>query len=224
MKGLAGPAKSVAAGKAYTCALLEDKTLQCWGVDDYGQLGTDLTATCNNQFGGPNCSRVPATVPGLSDVVAVSAGGYHACALLKDGTARCWGRNNWGQLGNGSTTSPPKSASPLEVVGLNNAIAISAGLSDIPYNSAHTCAVLSDQTVRCWGYNGYGELGNGSTTASGTPVAVPGVAATGIAVGWAHTCAVLTDKTVECWGYSNNGEMEMPQHCSPKRYPWSWTV
>ena len=131
-------------------------------------------------------------------VTAISAGANHTCARLTDGTVQCWGRNTYGELGNGSNTN---SNVPVSVTGLTGAIAIAAG-------AAHTCALLSGGTVQCWGVNPYGELGNGTTTNSKVPVSVTGLTgAIAITAGADHTCALLTGGTVQCWGWNLNGQL-----------------
>jgi len=128
-----------------------------------------------------------------------SMGGVaYNCALLSDGTAKCWGYNSYGQLGNGTTT---RSTTPVSVSGLSNAVAIATG-------RYHTCALLNDGTAKCWGYNIYGQLGNGSTNTSTTPVSVSGLHnAVAITTGAYHTCALLNDGTAKCWGYNNYGQL-----------------
>jgi alpha-tubulin suppressor-like RCC1 family protein len=98
----------------------------------------------------------------LNNVMAVAAGGYHTCALLGDGTVRCWGSNYSGQLGDGTTT---QRNTPATVSGLSGATAIAAG-------EYHTCALLGDGTVRCWGWNNYGQLGTGDPIYVTQPVVV----------------------------------------------------
>src|SRR5207253_335143 len=144
-------------------ALLPNGTVWCWGRNDEGQLGDGTT------LGRP----APVQVAGITGALAVSGGYHHTCALLSDGTVQCWGRNLEGQLGDGTTTS---SATPVRVGGVTGAVAVSAGI-------LHTCALLSNGTVKCWGAvgpnNDFGQLGNGATTGSSTPVTVAGTG-----VGW----------------------------------------
>ncbi|MFO0601560.1 MAG: hypothetical protein U0324_00230 [Polyangiales bacterium] len=149
----AGGASVAAAGgenAAHTCAALGDDTVQCWGSNGFGQLGDGTTTSSN--------IAVPARVTfAISDV---AAGGWHTCAIARaDGRVFCWGRNDAGQLGDGTTT---QRNTPVEVVGLRGVTAIAAGLR-------HTCAMFGGR-VRCWGDNAVGQLGDGSTTPRSTPV------------------------------------------------------
>ena len=129
----------------------------------------------------------------------ISAREYFACARLSDGTARCWGLNSIGQLGDGTIVSPR--LTPVPVSGLSNATAVATG-------GDHACARLSDGTVRCWGYNGDGQLGDGTTSGSSIPVTTTGIfTAVELAAGWRHTCARLADGTVRCWGYNSAGQL-----------------
>ena len=134
----------------------------------------------------------------LNNVMAVAAGRYHTCALLGDGTVRCWGANWYGQLGGGTLT---EHSTPVTVSGLSGATAIAAG-------EHHTCALLDDGTVRCWGANWYGQLGDGTLTNRRTPVTVSlPLSATAVAAGRGHTCALLGDGTVRCWGNNYSGQL-----------------
>jgi hypothetical protein len=114
----------------------------------------------------------------LSGVRQVSAGVSHTCAVLNDGTLRCWGDNGIGQLGNGTNTP---SKLPVIVSGISNAVAVSAG-------DYHTCALLNNGTLRCWGYNFYGQLGDGTNILWYFPVPVSGISnAVAVSAGWFHT-------------------------------------
>lgn len=116
----------------------------------------------------------------------------HTCALLAEGTVQCWGDNRTYQLGNGTAAS---SLSPVTVKAIAGATAITAG------GWAHTCALLSTGTVKCWGNNETAQLGAGTTSVYAEPVTVTGIStAVAVAAGVAHTCAVLSDGTVKCWG------------------------
>ena len=129
--------------------------------------------------------------------VAISAGDYHTCAILDDGSISCWGGNNIGQLGDGTTTNR---TSPTQTSSLGEgrtAVAITAGYY-------HTCAILDDGSVSCWGWNNYGQLGDGTTTNRNTPTQTSSLGtdrtAVAITAGQYHTCAILDDGSVSCWG------------------------
>jgi alpha-tubulin suppressor-like RCC1 family protein/subtilisin family serine protease len=131
-------------------------------------------------------------------VTGIAAGQFHSCAALADGTARCWGTNNSGQLGDGTTTLRPL---PVTVDGLATVTAVATG-------SYHSCARLADGSVECWGGNWAGQLGDGSTVPRPTPVPVPGItSATAISAGYGDTCALLDDGTVTCWGADGVGQL-----------------
>jgi alpha-tubulin suppressor-like RCC1 family protein len=182
---------AISAGIMHTCALLSDGTVKCWGYNAYGELGDGTTTNRNT----------PVSVVGLSNAVAISTGDLHTCALLSDGTAKCWGSNAYGQLGVDPITYGTQSSTPVSVVGLSNAIAITAG-------GYHTCALLSSGSVKCWGWNYYGQLGDGTNTWKSTPVSVYGLSnVVSISGGKYHTCALLSDGTVKCWGYNADGEL-----------------
>lgn len=186
----ASPAADVSAGGGHVCAVLTDGTARCWGSNGDGQLGTGSRSTL------PSSS--PRTVSGLSNATRIAAAGLSSCAALDDGTARCWGSNLYGQLGDGSASDQ---WSPSRVADLST-------VADIVPAGTHGCALLDDTTVRCWGDNRYGEVGDGMTYRRSTPTAVldlTGVAA--VAVGGGHTCALLHDGTVRCWGANNAGQL-----------------
>jgi hypothetical protein len=137
-------------------------------------------------------------VSGLSGAAVLAAGGYHSCALMPDATARCWGRNTRGQLGDGSSLQ--WSSTPVPVNGLTGAVAISGGFY-------HTCALVQDGTVQCWGDNDSGQIGN-TLPYSSVPVTVAGISnAIGVSAGAFHSCALLSDGTSRCWGRNTNGQL-----------------
>ncbi|MGD0273199.1 MAG: hypothetical protein ABSB96_05690 [Gaiellaceae bacterium] len=150
-----------------------------------------------------------------SPVSAISAGGTHSCALLSTGAVKCWGDNDKGELGNGTTTS---SSTPVAVIGIPNAKAITAGgeldthrspeilINTVP--GGHTCALISGGVIDCWGYNYYGQLGRGTYDDSATPVAVTVISgARAISAGADHVCALVSGGMVECWGDGYEGQL-----------------
>ena len=173
------------------CSITVTDTLNCWGEDLFGELG--------NGTENPTPSSNPTPVPGLTNVVQVSYGGPHVCALVKSGTVYCWGLNDHGDDGDGTTSQRD---SPVVVVGLPaDATQVSAG-------DDYTCALLKTQQVWCWGLNSVGQLGNNSTSDSSTPVRVKGVAgAIQITTGDAAGCVLVSTGAVQCWGSNAFGQL-----------------
>ncbi len=171
---------------AGNCALLDNYTLRCTGPNNYGQLGLGSFSVSNGtvDFG----SHQPA---------AISNGNNHNCAILTDGSVNCWGRNNLGQLGDGTNSNRN---APVSVnLGTNTtALAISAGTD-------FTCAITNSGAVKCWGFNGYGNLGDGSTNDSNTPVEVnhlTGMRAVAISTPGYSVCALFENGSIYCWGHT----------------------
>jgi alpha-tubulin suppressor-like RCC1 family protein len=190
--GLGSGVVAIALGYLHACALTRAGVVECWGYNRYGQLGDGTTTD----------RLVPVRVSGLASVAAISAGGGHTCALTRGGAVMCWGSNRYGELGDGTTTRRP---SPVPVSGLaGSATAIAAG------GEAHGCALTLGDEVRCWGYNGHGQLGDGTTTDRSVPVALVGLAAGARAIttgGFGHTCAIRRGGEVVCWGRNSSGQL-----------------
>lgn len=211
-------AVAVSAGGAHTCALLVSGRVTCWGLGALGALGygnttnvgDNVTPATNNFHGG----LVP--LPGNQTALAVGAGSTHTCALLSGGGVVCWGAANFGQLG--IATVIPVGDNELATAGVplpgaQSAVGLAVGAN-------HTCAVLTDGTVTCWGSGGFGRLGYGNLTTIGddeTPVANPvnggrvplpgGAAAMLATAGDQHTCVLLRSTALTCWGNGGAGRL-----------------
>jgi alpha-tubulin suppressor-like RCC1 family protein len=199
--GVESATLSVDAGEGHTCAVFGDGSdggAQCWGRNDLGQLGDGLLC------GNPCTTLQP--VSGLSSgIVAVAVGGSFSCALTSVGGVKCWGQNNLGQLGDGQTCGAFSCSTPVDVSGLSSGIiAISAGLD-------HACAVTATATLKCWGENSNGQLGDGQVCGTGActiPVDVAGLTSVqAVAAGGFHTCALHGTGGVSCWGRNLDGQL-----------------
>lgn len=185
---------TVAAGVTHTCALTADdhSSWDCWGNNWGGQLGGGTAGDDD----GVNTREDPVRVRGLDDIEDLQGGLFHSCALHRDGTVSCWGENNAGQVGDGTTE---RRLAPTRVDGLNDAKRLSV------FN-VHGCVLRGDGQVSCWGSNRNGRLGDGTTSTRTTPIEVPGITdAAEVAAGYAHTCVRHDDGAVSCWGDNRFG-------------------
>ncbi len=215
---LGGATTALFAGGYMSCALLENAKLVCWGANTYGVLGEGNLA---NRGDGPNemGAQLPAVDLGSGRTAKqVAMGLVHACAVLNDGSVKCWGENNHGQLGYGDTVrrddAPGAMGNALPTVSLGSGRSARV----VRGGHLHTCALLDDSTIECWGYNGQGQLGVGDTIDRGIvanqmgdtlPAVNLGTSARAIDVvaGGRHSCALLDSGVVKCWGGSPNGEL-----------------
>lgn len=196
----------VAAGANFACARRTDGTVWCWGNNANGHLGTGAMDT------SPLRSRPARVVAGggssdpLADTVQLAAQAEHTCAVMRLGALRCWGRNHFGQLGH-DASAYLYAADPLAVGRVGEVVEARPG-------ATHTCARLRDGSVRCWGNNRLGALGDGTTANRSTPadvlVSAGGVGlrpVVGVACGADHACALVGDGTARCWGAGDVGQL-----------------
>jgi alpha-tubulin suppressor-like RCC1 family protein len=198
-------ATSVASAGVSFCALLTTGSVDCWGADAYGELG-------NGKFNGPDCFLsgigycydTPQVVTGITNARSVTSEDNGYCAVLTTGGVGCWGDNSYGELGNGTIDGPHGEEGydkPQVVTGITDAMAVTSG-------GGSPCALLATGSVDCWGYNYYGELGNGTTVDSDVPVAVTGITdAMAVTSDGLDSCALLATGSVDCWGYNYYGEL-----------------
>ncbi|MDR0965254.1 MAG: hypothetical protein LBM75_01880 [Myxococcales bacterium] len=185
---------SIATGRDHTCALLDGGAVRCWGANTSGQLGNGTTTQ----------SATPVLASGIGTALSIVAGEVSTCALLVGGTARCWGDNTYGQLGR--TTTASQNLSP-GLVGAISSQSLGNG-AFLRMGGHHACAVLVDKTVRCWGRNDSGQLGDDTTVNKVTPTAVSGLTTvSSMCLGARHSCAVKADGSVWCWGNNTYGQL-----------------
>ncbi len=204
--GAGRTARALSAGASHTCALLDDGSVRCWGLGSNGRLGY------GNGTGDVGDNETPGSLPPVKlpkAATAITAGGKHTCAIVVDGNVYCWGAVLQGRLGYGSAVTmdvgddeDARDQGPVNLGPGRTARAISA-------DSAHTCALLDNGTVRCWGNGSNGKLGYGNTSDIGDdedpntlgPVDLGvGRTARAISAGNQNTCAILDNDTVRCWG------------------------
>lgn len=209
--GTGRAAMHLSAGGDHTCALLDDATLKCWGNNIYGQLGLGDGDSRGGEPGSMGDLLAPVDLGADRYAVDLATGWRHTCAVLDDGSVKCWGYNASGQLGLGDTET--RGTDPSEMGDGLAAVDLGTGLSATRVTATylHTCVVLEHGGVKCWGDNEYGQLGIGDDVLRGSDPADMGDAlpavdlgtnlyAVDVATGLRHTCAVLSNNRVKCWG------------------------
>jgi len=182
---------SIAGGIYHTCGLLSNGSMMCWGRNSNGQIGDGTTTTPRKN---------PVFVNTTESFVSITAGSYHTCGLLSNGSMMCWGYNNYGQIGDG--TENEDRLNPVFVNSTESFVSITAG-------NAHTCGLLSNGSMMCWGRNNYGQIGNGSASADVlNPVFVNSTDSfVSITGGDYHNCGLLENGSMMCWGRNTDGQI-----------------
>ena len=205
----------VSTGGSHTCALLDQGDLKCWGLNTSGQLGVRSSATALGDGSGEMGDSLSTVYVGTS--IQVATGGEHTCALLIEGTVKCWGENSSGQLGRQNTTDVGRGA--LSMGAFLSAINLGTGRYAIQVvaGNNHTCVLLDNGTVKCWGLNTSGQLGqrskvnygdgSGESISSLSAITFGTAKAISISAGGNHTCALLDNATTKCWGENASGQL-----------------
>lgn len=183
----------VDAGGDSACAVRSDKTLWCWG-----SIVSGMTVSAGRPTVKRSVKSTPVQVP-LTNVTSVAVGPAHACAVLTDRTARCWGSNTLGQLGNGTTNDSDQPV-PVRLTQVRQ----------VDVGDRHTCAVTTSNSVWCWGSNTYHQLGRRSIRRRTLPQYIPTVPVKTVATGGYFTCIATTGGRVQCWGRNNYGQVSGP--------------
>lgn len=183
-------ATAISLGRDHSCAIRTDGTVACWGKNDRGQLGNGAAI--------PGASVTsPVATAGLTNIVGLSAGQDHNCAVNASGALYCWGSNTYGELGIGSTVDQ---SSPVQV--------LASGVLNAEASDGFTCVIKTDNSVWCWGRNYNGSLGDGTTVNSTLPVQVAnGFLAKTIESSGGFVCAIDMADDVYCWGDNLSGQL-----------------
>lgn len=188
--GTGRTAVAISSGRAHTCAILDDGSVSCWGMGGSGQLGNAASSNKNSP------TQTSSLGTGRT-AIAISSGYEHTCALLDNGSVSCWGNNDDGQLGTGSNDWENTPTLTDNLGTGRTAVAISSGFW-------HTCAILDNGNISCWGNGYFGEIGNGGTSDKNNPTPTSGLGtgrtAISISAGMYYTCAILDNYDVSCWG------------------------
>ncbi len=215
--GAGRTAKAISAGRQHACAILDNDTVKCWGANTYGQLGLGNTASLVY----PNIGEAAVVNLGTGRTAkTIAAGSYHTCAILDNGSLKCWGFNASGQLGQDTTANigdgSGEMGDSLPAINLGSgrtAVAVAAcKRGDLDY----TCAVLDNGTLKCWGSNQLNNLGQGGGNigdSAGEMAALAavnlgtGIQVTAVAMGAAHSCQILSSTNIKCFGHGQNGKL-----------------
>lgn len=216
--GVGKTVKSIARGWEFSCVILNDDSVRCWGDNSFGQLGLGDVKVRGDETGEMG-DALPALDFGTTlKVVEIGAGVRHACVRFEDGSIKCWGANGAGQCGTGDPIlrgdGPNEMGANLPFVNVGTGLTV----KKLAIGHFHTCVILNIDQVKCWGVNTSGELGIGDKLPHGPgpnqmgdnlPFVNLGTDKTVkmVAAGPSHTCAILNDDSVKCWGVNNVGQL-----------------
>ena len=216
--GTGKTAVQIAAGNSHTCAVLDDASVKCWGAGGSGRLGYG-----DNRNRGDDSGEMGNLLPAIQlgaarTVVQISTGDSHTCAILDTAAVKCWGAGFNAQLGYGDGDS--RGNAPTEMGDALPTVNLGAGRTAVQIDTGniHTCVLLDDSSVKCWGAGGKGRLGYGNTTSRGDdpgemgdslPAVDLGAEQTAVQVsaGGEHTCVLLANASVKCWGAGSDGQL-----------------
>ena len=186
---------AIAAGGYHSCTLTVDGSAYCWGRNEYGQLGLGSGNTTQRE--------TPVQVAGTQKFMSIALGESHSCGLKLDGTAWCWGQNDYGQIGNNDSANAAVFEPTAVDSGPEKFVKIAAG-----FNS--TCGLTISGVAHCWGQNDYGQLGISQTSAASSnapePVVIPNQFSH-LSIGRQHTCGLRSSSSVYCWGGNSHGQI-----------------
>lgn len=202
----------------HTCATNSAGRVTCWGRNDDGQLGLGDTANRGDGAGEMGSSLTAVSLGTNRKAIAISGGSRHSCAILDNGAVKCWGRNDSGQLGLGDTDSRGDELGEMgDALGAVN-LGTGRTAKALTGGTSHTCALLDNDSVKCWGKNSAGQLGLGDMDdrgdgagemgdALGTVNLGTGRTAKRLVSGSGHNCAILDNNSVKCWGLNTAGQL-----------------
>lgn len=195
---------------SFSCAVLHDRSLRCWGSNGFGQLGLGHTQSVGDKTTPLSVPAVDLGGRAMSVSIGASQFGSHGCALLEGGLVKCWGSNKYGQLGYAHKTTIGDDESPSTLPNVE----LGGPASKVVVGKYHSCAILEDGKLLCWGWNNKGQLGYGNRKDVGdneTPRSVGAIkldeAVKDIALGRQHTCALMESGKIRCWGWNSKGQL-----------------
>lgn len=214
--------KAIGLGISHTCAILENDGVKCWGEVDDGRLGLPVSSGDQGDDSGEMGDNLPFVDLGVGrNVNALDVGGEHACVILDNNTIKCWGDNSYGELGLGDTDSRGDDSGEMG----DNLASVDLGTGRIPKSitvgHSHTCVILDNNTLKCWGYNSFGQLGLGDREHRGDDPDEMGDNLPDIDLGTGriplfvnagdfHTCVLLDNYSLKCWGRIQHGRLGLP--------------